>query len=63
MRDFIISNLRRIRLNDEGVTLVEYGLAMAVALGVSAASYTLLSGNIGGSMDASANVMPQAQAQ
>lgn len=63
MRDFIISNLRRIRLNDEGVTLVEYGLAMAVALGVSAAAYATLSGNIGGSMNASAGVMPQQQAQ
>lgn len=58
MRMFIINNLRRLKLNDKGVTLVEYGLALAVALGIGALTASTLSGDIDGAMNAAGTAMP-----
>lgn len=58
MRDFILKTVARLTKDDKGVTLVEYGIALSVALGVGAAVYTALSGDIGGALGAAGTAMP-----
>ena len=58
MYDRLLNLWIRLRHDDEGVTLVEYGVAVAVAVGVGAfATLTLVPG-ITGAMQAAMNVMP-----
>lgn len=59
MRMFIINNLRRLKLNDDGVTLVEYGIALSVALGVGAVTLGLLSTDINTALTAAGTAMPE----
>ena len=58
MYDKLLSLWIRLRHDDEGVTLVEYGVAVAVAVGVGAfATLTLVPG-ITGAMTAAIAEMP-----
>ena len=60
MRDFLLKTYIRFRHDQEGVTLVEYGIALAVALGILAVVQGDLSGAIIGSMESAIEVMPDA---
>ncbi len=56
----IFSNLGRSRIvrNDDGVTLVEYGLAIALAIVLGASAFTLLGAEISNSMSVVGAKMP-----
>ncbi|MEO1951791.1 hypothetical protein [Thioclava sp.] len=58
MKLFKLASLRRLKNDEEGVTVVEYGIALAVALGVAATAYTSLSTNINEAMTAAGAAMP-----
>ena len=58
MRDYLLNLYIRLRYNDEGVTLVEYGIALSIALGVGAGVYTALAGDISSAMGAAGTAMP-----
>ena len=58
MYDKLLSLWIRLRHDDEGVTLVEYGVAVAVAVGVGAFALSYLVPQINGAMTAAGNVMP-----
>lgn len=58
MYDKLLKLWISLRHNDEGVTLVEYGVAVAVAVGVGAFAVSNLVPEITGAMTASGNVMP-----
>ena len=58
MYDKLLSLWIRFQHDDEGVTLVEYGVAVAVAVGVGAFAVSSLVPNITGAMLAAGNVMP-----
>lgn len=48
----------RLRRDEEGVTLVEYGIAIALAVGLGTAALTTLGGEIGAAMGAAGTAMP-----
>lgn len=54
----LCQTLSRFRANQSGVTLVEYGLAVAVAVGLGAAAFSPLIGDITDSMLAAGAPMP-----
>lgn len=58
MRELILSTLIRLRHDDEGVTLVEYGIALALAVTIGVAALSLLGGEITGAMSAAGTAMP-----
>lgn len=58
MRDYLLNLYIRLRYNDEGVTLVEYGVALSIALGVGALVYSTLADNISDAMGAAGTAMP-----
>lgn len=58
MYDKLLKLWINFRHNDEGVTLVEYGVAVAVAVGVGAFAVQFLVPEITDAMSASGNVMP-----
>lgn len=58
MKDFLLKTFIRLRHDDSGVTLVEYGIAIAVALGIGALTLGTLSNEISGSMTAAGTAMP-----
>lgn len=57
MKLFKLASLRRLKKDEEGVTVVEYGIALAVALGIGATIYTGLSGAVSGRMTAATTLM------
>ncbi|OOY21402.1 hypothetical protein BMI86_02175 [Thioclava sp. DLFJ5-1] len=61
MKLFKLASLRRLKKDEEGVTVVEYGIALSVALGIGSAIYTGLAGDIELSMEAAGGAMPTAQ--
>lgn len=52
------SLVSRFRRDEEGVTLVEYGVAVALAVFVGTAAMLALSGDISTAMGAAGDVMP-----
>lgn len=58
MKLFKLASLRRLKKDEEGVTVVEYGLALAVALGVTGLVAGTLSGEINAALTAAGNIMP-----
>jgi pilus assembly protein Flp/PilA len=58
MFDKMLSLWIRFRHDDEGVTLVEYGVAVAVAVGVGTFAVLTLVPGITGAMGAAVAVMP-----
>lgn len=59
MRATILKLLGRFRRDDAGVTLVEYGIALTLAVVVGTAALTVLAGNVTGEMgQASAILAP-----
>lgn len=58
MRDTFLNLLIRFRHDDEGVTLVEYGVALLLAVTVGTVALVALGGNITGAMNAAGALMP-----
>ena len=59
MYNALLKTLRRFRRSDEGVTLVEYGVAVALAVLVGTTALAALSTNISGAMTKAGSVMPK----
>ncbi|WP_204115202.1 Flp family type IVb pilin [Shimia biformata] len=49
---------KRLRRDESGVTLVEYGIALALALALGTAALTTLGGEISDSLNAAGTEMP-----
>ena len=58
MYDKLLTVWIRFRHNDEGVTLVEYGIALALAVAVGTTALGLLGGAVSGQMDSATALMP-----
>lgn len=58
MFNALLKTFIRFRHCDEGVTLVEYGVAVALAVSVGVGALTLLGGDITAAMGAAGAVMP-----
>lgn len=58
----IKSTLGRFRRDDKGATLVEYGIALALAITLGAGALVTLSGEVGDSMNAAGGALPDAPA-
>jgi len=58
MRDALLKKWIAFRHCDEGVTLVEYGIAIALAITLGTAALTALSTSIGTSMGNAGALMP-----
>lgn len=58
MRDIILKTYLRLRYNDEGVTLVEYGIAIALAVFLGVGALTTLGTEISAAMGAAGTQMP-----
>jgi pilus assembly protein Flp/PilA len=54
----LVSLLHRFKSCQDGVTLVEYGIALALAIGLGLAAFTPLVDDITGSMTAAGAPMP-----
>ena len=53
----LLNTLTRFRRNDEGVTLVEYGVAVALAVFVGTTALLALGGNVSEAMGAAGTAM------
>ena len=58
MMDIFLKTYCRFKSDEKGVTLVEYGIAIALAVGLGTAALTTLSGEIGAAMGAAGAQMP-----
>jgi pilus assembly protein Flp/PilA len=57
MKDMFLSTWIRLRHCNEGATLVEYGIAITLAVGVGTVALLALSGAISANMDTATAVM------
>ncbi len=57
MRSVLLKNLRAFCKEDEGVTLVEYGIALTLAIAVGTGALAGLGTVIGGEMDGACTAM------
>ena len=60
MRFALLNKLRAFRKDDDGVTLVEYGIALTLAVAVGIGALTGLGTTVSGKMDSACNVMTAA---
>ncbi len=58
MRDLLLKKWIQFRHCDEGVTLVEYGIAIALAVSLGTLALTTLAGQISTAMTTAGNLMP-----
>jgi pilus assembly protein Flp/PilA len=58
MYNALLKTFIRFRHNDEGVTLVEYGVAVALAVAVGIGALTVLGTNVSDAMGAAGARMP-----
>jgi len=58
MRDTLLKLFVKLRSDERGVTLVEYGIAIALAVALGTLALTTLAGQIGDGMTAAGNAMP-----
>jgi pilus assembly protein Flp/PilA len=57
MKDMFLSTWIRLRHSDEGATLVEYGIAITLAVGVGTVALVALSGAISANMNDATAIM------
>jgi Flp pilus assembly pilin Flp len=57
MRISFMQTLKRFRHDEEGVTLVEYGIALILAIVVGGTALTLLGNEVSGSMNVASGLM------
>lgn len=58
MFNFVLKTLARLRRDEEGATLVEYGIALGLAITLGAGALATLAGDVGASMSAAGEAMP-----
>lgn len=58
MYDTLLKTFIRLRHNDEGATLVEYGIALSLAITLGTAALITLAGEVSGSMTAAGTALP-----
>lgn len=58
MKKFLVKNILRLRKDEDGVTLVEYGIALTLALVLGTGALTTLAGKVGTSMTDAGDTMP-----
>ena len=58
MRDLLKTKLLNFRRDERGVTLVEYGIALALAVTFGVAALIALGGDVAGAMTAAGTAMP-----
>lgn len=58
MRDKLLKLYVTFRTDERGVTLVEYGIAIALAVALGTAALTALGNNIGSAMSNAGSLMP-----
>lgn len=58
MRDAILKTMIAFKHDDRGVTLVEYGIAIALAVTLGTLALATLAGEIGVAMGAAGTAMP-----
>ena len=58
MTEFFLKILVRLKSDEKGLTLVEYGIGIALAVGLGVGALTALGGDIGGAMGAAGTIMP-----
>ncbi|OOY17753.1 hypothetical protein BMI91_02245 [Thioclava sediminum] len=57
MKLFKLASLRRLKKDEEGVTVVEYGLALAIALAIAGTVYTALGDAVETQMTSATTIM------
>ncbi|MPQ93680.1 Flp family type IVb pilin [Thioclava sp. JE_KL1] len=57
MKLFKLASLRRLKKDEEGVTVVEYGIALAVALGIAVTAYSGLADKVETQLTDAASLM------
>lgn len=60
MKSFVLKTFSRLRKDEDGVTLVEYGIALSLALALGTTALLYLASDVQGSMDAAGGAMPDA---
>jgi len=60
MYDTLLKTFIRLRHDDEGATLVEYGIALGLAIALGAGALATLATDVGGSMTAAGAALPKA---
>lgn len=58
MRNFIRNTMLRLRKDERGVTLVEYGIGIMLAVSLGAGALTLLGNDVGAALGTAAGQMP-----
>ncbi|MEX0303261.1 MAG: Flp family type IVb pilin [Leisingera sp.] len=58
MTAYLKKMLSRLRRDERGVTLVEYGISLALAVALGTAALDTLAGDVGGAMAAAGAEMP-----
>lgn len=58
MYEAVLNTWIRFRHCDDGATLVEYGIALGLAVTLGAGALLTLAGDVGGSMSAAGSAMP-----
>lgn len=58
MTDRLLKTWIRFQCEEDGATLVEYGIAIALAVALGTGALALLAGEIGTAMGAAGTVMP-----
>lgn len=58
MNNFLLKTMIRLQSDDEGATLVEYGIALGLAITLGAGALATLAGDVGGAMSAAGTALP-----
>ena len=58
MYDAFLATMIRLRHTDEGATLVEYGIALGLAIALGAGALATLATDVGGSMESASAALP-----
>lgn len=57
MKLFKLKTLRDLKNDEEGVTVVEYGIALAIAVGIGSAIYTVVGEGVHSKLAGAATIM------
>ena len=58
MYNAILATMIRLRHNDEGATLVEYGIALGLAITLGGGALALLAADVGATMGSASSALP-----
>ena len=58
MNNLLLKTMIRLQSDDEGATLVEYGIALGLAITLGAGALAALAGDVGGAMTAAGTALP-----